>query len=348
MDREARDDSVTYGAAVIGIGWAGVQHLEAYSKCPRTELVAAVCTARSERRAGELQRQYDLDLVTTDYLEVLERDDVHVVSICTPNHLHAKQMVDALAAGKHLLVEKPMVTSGLDTVLVVEAARRSRSKILVGHVARFSPFYRAVKQAVLEERIGVPFYAESNCYQDLSAILNDPSHADHLWWLDPNNRRLAMLSGGADPIDLLRWIVGDIEELHAFSNNLVLPELNSDDCVVISLKFRGGCIGKVLVALGAKRPYALDIGINGTVGTVINNRLYLGSKGSMSDFDRLPVDRDPWHPKFGSELEHLLDCIDRDEPTLVDAVEGARTVLTCLAAADSLKSGKNVTVDFPF
>src|SRR5262249_18222546 len=103
----------TLGVAICGIGWCGSQHIAAFQHNPRTRITWLL--TRDPERARVKLATYGLNLpdarITTDYDDILAASDADIVSIATPNHLHAAQAAAAARAGKHLLLEKP---TGLD------------------------------------------------------------------------------------------------------------------------------------------------------------------------------------------------------------------------------------------
>ena len=105
------------GAGVIGLRM-GRTHVEAYKAHPEVE-VRAVCDADGER-LEEVAETYGVPFATTDYRELLAQDDVDVVSIATPDHLHYEMAVEALRRGKHVLCEKPMVNTEEEAKALVE------------------------------------------------------------------------------------------------------------------------------------------------------------------------------------------------------------------------------------
>ena len=130
------------GVAISGVGWCASQHIAAFLRNPRTE-VTWLCARDAARARANLAR-YGVALpharITTSYDEVLAAPDVDIVSIATPNHLHATQAVAAAGAGKHLLLEKP---TGLDTgelVSIRDAVQRAGVRTIVSFELRYNPF----------------------------------------------------------------------------------------------------------------------------------------------------------------------------------------------------------------
>jgi predicted dehydrogenase len=285
----------------------------------------------------ELGAEFGSEFLTGDYRDLLSRDDVDIVCICSPNRLHARQILDALAAGKHVLCEKPMVTSIEDARQVVAASQATDTRLLVGQVCRFSPVFQAIKQRYDDGDLGEAFFAEAD-------YIKQSLHIHKRWWLDAQEPHFSVFNGGVHPLDLLRWVVGEVAEVQAYGNDLAVPEATFEDCVIATLRFTSGCIGKLLVAYGAWMPYELNLGIYGTRGTMRNDRLFLATAADEEDFTRLPITIVREHPHFRQEWDELVEAIEEGRPTRVDALDGARTVALCVAVSQALDSGRPVAV----
>lgn len=140
---------------------------------------------------------------------------------------------------------------------------------------------------------------------------------------------------------MMRWVVGEIEEVTAWGPNRNLPEVPWHDTVVANVRSVNGALGKFAVSVGAKVPAAHSFGYYGTKGAVINSRLFLGGVPHAQDFMEIPVPRNvgPQYV-YRTALNHFLDCIETGARPRIDAVDGARTVGACCAAAESMASGR--------
>jgi UDP-N-acetylglucosamine 3-dehydrogenase len=118
--------------------------------------------------------------------------------------------------------------------------------------------------------------------------------------------------------------------------------------VVATLRFAGGVIGKLTVSLGVASPYQLNLFTYGTQGCLLNNRFYRRGIPGVETFIDLPIAILNEHPNCPQELDHFLDCIERDEKPLIDAVEGAKTTAAACAIIESLRTGQPVKVDNNF
>src|SRR4051794_39617519 len=141
---------VRYG--VIGLGWFGEKHCEALAGLPNVELTA-LCT-RTEARLKEVAQRFGVRHTYTNYLDLLANVEVDAVSVVTMWDQHAAPTLAALAAGKHVFLEKPMASTLEDCDAIVAAARDARGSFMVGHICRFNPRYAAAKAAIAEGRVG--------------------------------------------------------------------------------------------------------------------------------------------------------------------------------------------------
>jgi len=332
--------------AVVGTGYIGVEHTKAIAASPRAQLHTICATQRSEGTARGLMSTYGAGRVVTDYGSVVSDPDVDIVYLCTPNSLHEPQAVAALEAGKHVFVEKPLAVTVEQCQSVVDASRRSTGKVMVGHGARFSPLFHTIHGLVAGGWLGEACFVEGDYVHDLGPFLDLPGHD---WWMDSEKEGELPITGGAcHPLDLMRWIAGEIVEVSAYGANRNIPQAPWHDTVIASLKFASGAVGKCLTSCGAKIPYGLNLSYYGTKGSVIKNRLYVDGIPNVADFMEMPIEVRPEDHRCAEELDHFLDAIERGEPPLVDGVEGARSVSVCCAVVASVESGSPAEVFLDF
>ena len=323
------------GVGVIGLGYAGAKHLRAYLDHPDAE-VRMICSQHPDK-VPPIAKERRLPH-TTDYRKLLADDKIEMVSVCTPDHLHTEPVLAALKAGKHVFCEKPLATSLDDCRRIVEAVDRSGVKFLTGQILRFAPLFRSLKKLYESGTIGKAVFAESDYLHDIRFLLGG-------WRSDPASQWDLTLAGGCHPIDLLRWIVGDVEEVFARGNKLCLTDLPSPaDNVLLSLRFANGAIGKVQLTSGSPRPYALNFSIHGTKGTLVNNKLFTEQIDGLQDFIPLPLPQESEFPYYGNEVAELISAIREDREPAVTALEGAHTVAVCLAGVESARKGQAIKV----
>jgi predicted dehydrogenase len=323
------------GVGIIGLGFAGAQHLEAYLKHPDVEvkMICALDAEKHRRLAEERHLRF-----TSDYREVLRSKDVEVVSICTPDHLHAEQALAAIQSGKHVFCEKPLAVTLADSQKTVDAVRSSKTKFLTGQILRFAPYFLSLKKLHDAGMLGRVFFAESDYVHDLRPFLQG-------WRRDPDSGVDLTLSGGCHPVDLLRWIVGEVEEVYAVGNKLCLTDLPFPaDNILLVLKFTSGATGKVQITGGCRRPYALNLSLYGTEGTLVNDRWFTERIEGLEDFIALPLAQKAQFQYYDREVVELLEAIREDREPSVTALEGAKTMAVCLAAVESARTNRPVKV----
>ena len=323
------------GVGIIGLGYAGKQHLDAYRNNPEVEVLMISDT--SAETLSSVCRQYKLE-GDRDYREIIKKPKIDIISICTPDYLHCEQALAAVMAGKHVLCEKPLATSLSDCEKIVEAVWKKKVKFMTGQVLRFTPLFLSLKNIVDSGTVGKPFFAESDYIHDIRPFL-------HGWRINPQTTGDMILGGGCHPIDLLRWIVGEVQEVYAVTNKLALRDVPFPaDHMLLSLKFANGAIGKVQITIGCRRPYALNLGVYGTKGTLINNRLFTENIPALEDFINLPLPTKAEYQYYDREIDELLMAIKEDREPSVNAADGAGTVAVCLSAIESAKKNQPAIV----
>jgi len=148
---------------MIGIGQIGKIHLQHYAQIPGAEIVAA-----ADINDAELQRvaqQYNIPFTTTDFRQLLERDDIDAIDVCLHNNLHAPVTIAALEAGKHVYCEKPMAGAYVDALAMYEAALRTGKKLSIQLATLFSKETKAAKRLIDEGYLGKLYHARSTGFR---------------------------------------------------------------------------------------------------------------------------------------------------------------------------------------
>ncbi|MBQ7336189.1 MAG: Gfo/Idh/MocA family oxidoreductase [Clostridia bacterium] len=281
----------------------------------------------------------------TDWKQLVDLP-LDVVLIVTPDQLHREMSETFLAAGKHVMCEKPLAIVREDLDAIVAAAEKANTKFMVGQICRFTPSFVKAKEIVDTGTIGELYYVESEYAHDYAKIL-------HAWRADPN--RHGVVGGGCHAVDLLRWFAGDPLEVFAYGSHKLLPAAPYDDATIAVLKWPNGICGKVFVSTGCKRPYTMRTLFYGTKGTIIcdntsdHMELYTLSEDGIAvnpEPEIIPIDINNHNAL--KEFEVLADHILNDTPVKMSAREGAKTVATCMAIVESAKTGKPVVPNYEF
>ena len=168
-----------HGVVVAGTGYAGSHFIQAATENPKVKLVG-VTSGRLER-ALEVADQYGA-VAARSFEQLVELPGAEIAIIATPNDLHADQIVTALEAGKHVLCEKPMVTSKEACRRVVSVARKTDRKVGIGQICRFSPYFRIAKDMHATGKLGQALLVEGTYIHRVSPPLKS-------WWQDTSSRQ---------------------------------------------------------------------------------------------------------------------------------------------------------------
>ncbi len=304
--------------------------------------VAAVCDTNGELMAS-MATEYEVEIATSNYDEMVSRDDLDIIGIYTPGPLHCEQILAALDAGKHVMVTKSMVYSMAEVEQVVEAVDRTGRVLLVTQSLRGRLDFMDAKRACNAGEIGELFMAEAHYVHDLRPVYRATP------WRTAMPQDL-ILGGACHPIDLLRWFMGDIDEVHCVGlRSGVAPDYPQEDCFFINVRFTSGKVGRVANLLGMVHPHgeaANGLTVYGTKGTIRDNVKTLDAEGDLPQ--RAYVTELPPHSGHAGEmivmLRHMADCVLNDTKPWVGVREGARVVSTGLAAWESLRTGQTVKV----
>ncbi len=205
-------------------------------------------------RFGELVAVFDIDLQKAgDFSkkhhttacgsieELLKRDDIDVIAICSPNGLHAAHSISSLNAGFHVLCEKPLSTSVFDCGEMIKAAERNNKRLFIIKQNRFNPPVAALKAAVDDNKLGKIYSVQLNCFWN-----RNPDYYENSW------KGTLDLDGGtlytqfSHFIDLLYWIVGDVKRAYALTGNFAHNGIiEFEDTGVVTLEFYSGTIGTI-------------------------------------------------------------------------------------------------------
>ena len=265
---------------VLGAGaWARGAHLPGYRRDPRCRVVAI---ADSEiDRAQDAAREFDIPDAVANAADVVGRDDIDLIDVCTPSHTHFELAWSALEAGKHVLCEKPVAYDFRDTRRARDLARARRLKTKVGLTFRYSPAMRYMRELVAGGFIGTPFIF--NGYEQNSQWL-DPMNP--LRQVDPDADQsilqVSSLEGyGAPIIDLAHLFVGsDLSQVVGTMRNFIpermvratgrMMRMNIDDGDIFLGEFENGALCSVQTSFVTVGNYpGIEARVYGSKGALI-------------------------------------------------------------------------------
>ena len=225
---------------LIGCGRVAPRHAQSLAQLPHTQLVAVadLKQSRADRFAVEAGIDPGRDAYL-DYRALLERSDVDAVSICVPSGLHAQVARDALDAGKHVLVEKPIALSLEDADAMIAAANARGLTLGVVLQNRYNHPMRQLRTAIDEGKLG-PLHlgaATVRWYRPQS-YYDDGWHGT--WAMDGG----ALMNQSIHHIDALQWFMGDVEAVSAYTTTRA-HTMEAEDIGVAILRFKSGALATV-------------------------------------------------------------------------------------------------------
>lgn len=335
---------------IIGCGGIAPAHIEGYLSAGGEARVTALADP-NPARARELAQRYGLDaVVVEDYREMLGQVDA--VSICTPPALHTRAAVDALAAGCHVLLEKPMAPSLAQCDEILGAAQKSGKVLSVVVQSRFISGIRNVIELVREGKYGKCLYTRVN-----SVWYRGQSYYDLHW-----RGRWEVEGGGCTlnhsihQIDLLLWAKGMPAELNAFMANLNHANSEEEDFSSSLLRFVDGSVAEITSSLVAHgEPQELHFQME-RAGVAVPFRAY-ASKARENGFPeedeerKAELERDfaarpkLKHENHDGQVQNFLGAVLRGETLASTGLDGRNNIELILGIYKSALTGQ--TVRFP-
>ena len=232
--------------AIVGCGKVTDLHAAAFKNL-KSSRFTAVCS-RSGEKAAEYAARYGVKGYR-DVPEMVTKEKIDVVSICTPHPFHRQPTQEALASGAHVLVEKPFASTLEDCDAMLEASRTHDKKIGVICQRRWYPPARRVKEAIDSGKIGTPVFGTVNMlgWRDKDYYDSDPWRGT---W--PGEGGGVLVNQAPHQLDLLQWYMGEIEDLYGLWSNLNHPYIEVEDTANAILKFKNGAVGNIIVSNSQK------------------------------------------------------------------------------------------------
>jgi predicted dehydrogenase len=262
--------------------------------------------------------------------------DVDVVDICAPTHLHCEMTLQAAAAGKHVLCEKPLALTIAEGSDMIAACERAGVKLFVGHVVRFFPEHAKAKAAVDAGLIGQP--AVLRCKRNVFR----PRKADDNWFLDTARSGGMIMDLMVHDFDYARWVAGDVIRVCARNISSRHPDAPVDHGLAI-LTHAGGALTHVEGSWAYPPPtFRTQFEIAGTRGLIQFDseattpiRAFMHNKGEDAAGD-VPLPASPLlESPYATEIRAFYDALARDLQPPVTARDGLAAVQIALAAIQS-------------
>ncbi|MCD9022433.1 Gfo/Idh/MocA family protein [Cohnella silvisoli] len=321
--------------AIAGFGTMGKKYAETIRRIPGTR-VTAICTSRPESAISS--GAHEKAALFQSYEDMLSYGDFDVVCITVPTYLHKSYTVQAAANRKHVICEKPIALKPEDAFDMISTCEKYGVRLFVGHVLRFFPEYRNLRELVLNGSVGSVGISHA---KRASACPEEGS-----WFTDRTKSGGVIMDLMIHDIDFMRWTIGEAESAFAFSRTADGVEYAS-----VTLRFTNGAIANLEAHWGYPGPFTTRIEITGEYGILRNDNLssrslvlrkasttQQGSRGVI--VPEVTAGYDP----FWEEIYHFLNCIRHNDTPIVTAEDAAQALEIASAAIKSAQTGTAVRI----
>lgn len=338
--------------ALMGCGRIAVRHAELLSSgAIEGARLAAVCDVVPEK-AREIGERYSVPYYT-DVHEMLAKEQVDCVSVLTESGAHAANVLEVAPYGKHIVVEKPMALTLRDADAMIAACDANGCRLFVVKQNRFNVPVQKLREALVGGRFGKLVLGTVRVRWSRPQEYYDQDPWRGTWAWDGG----VLTNQASHHIDLLEWMMGDVQSVFAKSTT-ALVDIETEDTAVVVLKFVNGALG-IIEATTATRPRDLEgsISILGSEGAVeisgfAVNEMRHWNFVNETDQDRDVLEKYSVNPPdvygFGHKAyyEHVVRCIGDGSAALVDGLEGRKSLELISAMYESVETGREVRLRF--
>ena len=345
-------DAVRVG--LIGSQFISSIHAESLRQCAHAELAAIA--SPTPGHAVAFAKRFGIPRHFTDYRQLLALQDLDLVIVGAPNDLHCQIAVDAAAAGKHVVMEKPLCLNLAEADRMIEACRLANVKLMYAEEVCFAPKYVRLKQLLDSGALGTPTLLKQS-------EKHDGPHAAHFWDVERSGGGVTM-DMGCHAIEFFRWVLGrpGITSVYAQMNTSVHgAKTRGDDNAILILEFENGVIAMAeesWTKLGGMDDRAEVYGSQGVAyadllhGNSIETYSAAGydyavEKAGSTVGWSFTIYEEAWNYGFPQELAHFIDCVRTDRPPLVTGQDGRAVLEVIFAAYESARTGRKVSLPFP-
>ncbi len=345
------------GFAIVGCGMIARFHARALAEVPGAKLTALVSrrVASARKMADELALRCDC---YDDLAPALARRDVDVVIITTPSGAHMEPAVAAAAAGKHVVVEKPLEIALERCDCIIEACDRHRVQLCTIFPSRFADANIALHQAVEAGRFGRVTLGETTC-----KWWRPQSYYDEGGW--KGTRALdgggALMNQAIHNVDLLLWMMGSPRQVCGFTATLAHERIEVEDAAVACLRFASGALGVIEATTSAHPGSPKTIAVHGDRGTAVIEQEDVLRWDFTPEIDEDRAIKQRFAQKMGAsggssnpaaishvyharQLTDFVQALESGRKPLVDGREGRRAVEVTLAIYQAAATGRVVEI----
>ena len=347
------------GFCIVGCGMIARFHARALAEVPGTRVAALV--SRTPANADALLKETNTPVcpVFATVEEAVKAPGVDAVVITTPSGAHLEPAVTAAAAGKHVVVEKPLEITGERCERIIAACDQYGVKLCTIFPSRFGDANTALKAAVDAGRFGRLTLGETTCKWWRSQAYYDDGGWKGTQALDGGG---ALMNQAIHNVDLLLWMMGDVAAVSGFTATLAHERIEVEDTAAAVLRFKSGALGVIQATTSVHPGYPKTIAVHGDKGSVVIEQDDVLKWDFTPETDDDKATRERFAAKVGAsggaadpkaisheghrrQLADFVEAIRGNRPPKVDGREGKKAVDLINAIYESNRSGR--TIEMP-
>lgn len=346
---------MNYGIGIVGTGLGADIHARVIKNVKGARLVSVL--SRSEERAMEFGKKYGCKGYSSEK-EFFNDPELQIVSICTPSGFHMEPALQAIEAGRHVVIEKPLEITLERCDRIIDMAEKKGVRVAGIFQSRFYESSQILKKAIESGRFGRLVLGDAYVKWYRTQEYYDKGGWRGTKKFDGGG---ALMNQSIHAIDLLQWFMGPVRSVQAFKGMLGHERIEVEDTAVAALEFLNGSYGVIEGSTAVFPGFFKRIEISGTHGTVILEEEDLKfwrfsieseedeeirrkygkrtkSGGGAADPSTISIEG---HQK---QFQQLIDSLKENKPFLVDAYEAKKAVAIVLAIYKSAEEGKKVNL----
>lgn len=331
--------------AIIGCGRISKNHFGSIEQLDNEFELVAVCDNNPSVLQAHKEQYNVPGYLSLD--ELLEKESVDVISLCTPSGLHSRQAIRAAKSGVHVISEKPMATKWTDGLAMLKACDDAGVRLFVVKQNRRNSTLQLLKRAVTEKRFGKIHMVHVNVFWTRPQEYYDRAAWSGTWDMDGG----AFMNQATHYVDLLHWLIGPVEKVHAITSTH--RDIDVEDTGVVNIKWRNGAVGSMAVTMCTyPKNYEGSITILGEKGTVrvggvAVNEIQDWIFDEEKDYDSQITDANYettsvygfGHPPY---FKNVADVLRGKAEPETDGREGLKSLELLIATYRSARDGKEI------
>ncbi|MFK5973880.1 MAG: Gfo/Idh/MocA family oxidoreductase [Flavobacteriaceae bacterium] len=342
-----------FGFGIVGAGTISHFHARAIAKIKNAQLSGIYNSSKA--KSDQFAKKYQCTSYST-LDEMLSRPEIDIVCICTPSGIHLEPAIASIKSGKHCIIEKPLEVTVERCDQIIEAARKAGVAVGVIFPSRFYEASMQLKKALDENRFGALTLGDTYVKWSRTPEYYQSGKWRGTWKYDGGG---ALMNQGIHSVDLLQWFMGPVASVQSVSANIRHKDIEAEDTIVSTLKFKNGALGTIECSTGVFPGSLKRVEIMGTSGSAIleeDHMIQWQFKEEMNEDQNIRKSMlsgtvshggasDPADISFighQRQIEDFIHAIETKGTPLVDGEEGRKSVEIVCAIYESARLGRRI------